>query len=101
MTTTGTVTIAGVTVDYVATTGHLNALAPVSATPQASMFYVAYVRPAPAGDGAAAGLLLQRRPGLGQRLAAPRLVRAAAHRHQRARDHACRSRSSWSTTPRA
>ena len=49
VTTTGKVTIAGTTVDYVATTGHLNALAPVSATPQASMFYVAYVRPAPAG----------------------------------------------------
>ena len=49
MTTTGQVTIAGAAVDYVATAGHLNALAPVSAAPQASMFYVAYVRPAPAG----------------------------------------------------
>ena len=49
MTTTGQVTIAGIAVDYSATTGHLNALAPVSAAPQASMFYVAYVRPPPAG----------------------------------------------------
>ena len=49
VTTTGKVTIAGTTVDYVATTGHLNALAPVSATPQASMFYVAYARPVPSG----------------------------------------------------
>ena len=47
--TTGQVTIAGAAVDYVATTGHLSALAPVSAAPQASMFYIAYVRPAPAG----------------------------------------------------
>ena len=101
MTKAGQVTIAGATIDYIATTGHLNALAPVSATPQASMFYVAYVRPVSAGDGPAARVLLQRRPGLGQRLAAPRLVRAAAHRHQRAGDDACRSRSSWSTTPRA
>ncbi|MEO5881800.1 MAG: alpha/beta hydrolase [Caldimonas sp.] len=45
----GQVTIAGAPVDYIATTGHLNALAPVSATPQASMFYVAYVRPVAAG----------------------------------------------------
>ena len=49
VTTTGQVTIAGVAVDYSATTGHLNALAPTSAAPQASMFYVAYVRPPPAG----------------------------------------------------
>ena len=42
-------TIAGAAIDYVATTGHLNALAPVSAAPQASMFYVAYVRPVSTG----------------------------------------------------
>ena len=45
----GQVTIAGAAIDYIATTGHLNALAPVSATPQASMFYVAYVRPVSVG----------------------------------------------------
>jgi len=45
----GQVSIAGVAIDYIATTGHLNALAPVSATPQATMFYVAYVRPVSVG----------------------------------------------------
>jgi hypothetical protein len=45
----GSVTIDGATVDYVATTGHLNALAPGSGAPQASMFYVAYVRTVPQG----------------------------------------------------
>jgi carboxypeptidase C (cathepsin A) len=49
VTTTGRVTIAGIAVDYSAITGHLNALAPVTAAPQASMFYVAYVRPPPTG----------------------------------------------------
>jgi carboxypeptidase C (cathepsin A) len=46
---TGSVTIDGAAIDYVATTGHLNALAPGSGAPQASMFYVAYVRTVPAG----------------------------------------------------
>jgi carboxypeptidase C (cathepsin A) len=41
--------IGGATIDYIATTGHLNALGPGSAAPQASMFYVAYVRAVPAG----------------------------------------------------
>jgi carboxypeptidase C (cathepsin A) len=36
-------------VEYISTAGHLNALAPVSGTPQASMFYVSYVRPVSAG----------------------------------------------------
>jgi len=45
----GQVTIAGAAIDFIATTGHLNALAPVSATPEASMFYVAYVRPVSVG----------------------------------------------------
>ena len=49
VTTTGQVTIAGLAVDYSAVTGHLNALAPATSAPQASMFYVAYTRPAPTG----------------------------------------------------
>jgi len=48
-TTFSQVTIGGAIVEYMSFTGHLNALAPVSATPQASMFYVAYVRPASFG----------------------------------------------------
>ena len=48
-TTVRQMTIAGATVEYISFTGHLNALAPVSATPQASMFYVAYVRPVSVG----------------------------------------------------
>ena len=47
---TGSVAIDGATIDYVATTGHLNALAPGSGAPQASMFYIAYVRPVAAGS---------------------------------------------------
>jgi len=43
------VAIDGATIEFIATTGHLNALAPGSAAPQASMFYVAYVRAVPAG----------------------------------------------------
>ncbi|MCE9660715.1 MAG: peptidase S10 [Burkholderiales bacterium] len=38
------ITIGGTPVDYIADVGHLNALAPLSGTPQASMFYVAYSR---------------------------------------------------------
>ena len=45
----GKVTINGAAIDYLAQTGHLNALAPGSGAPQASMFYVAYLRPVPAG----------------------------------------------------
>lgn len=48
--TTGEISVGGAAVAYSATTGHLNALAPVTARPQASMFYVAYVRAVPAGS---------------------------------------------------
>jgi carboxypeptidase C (cathepsin A) len=44
-----TITLGGTTFDYIATAGHLSALAPMTGTPQASMFYVAYTRPLPAG----------------------------------------------------
>jgi carboxypeptidase C (cathepsin A) len=44
-----TITLGGASFDYIATAGHLSALAPVTGTPQASMFYVAYTRPLPAG----------------------------------------------------
>ena len=41
--------IGGMAIDYIATVGHLNALAPVTGTPEASMFYVAYTRPVSVG----------------------------------------------------
>jgi len=47
--TAGSVVIDGATIPYLATTGHLTALAPASGAPEASMFYVAYKRVVPAG----------------------------------------------------
>ena len=47
--TTHIVTVGGAAITYTATAGHLNARAPVSASPEASMFYVAYTVPALAG----------------------------------------------------
>ena len=47
--TTHTVTVGSAAITYTATAGHLNARAPVSGSPEASMFYVAYTVPALAG----------------------------------------------------
>ncbi|MGZ5265876.1 MAG: S10 family serine carboxypeptidase-like protein [Caldimonas sp.] len=47
--TTHRITLGATAIDYVATAGHLSARAPVSGTPEASMFYVAYTVPVPAG----------------------------------------------------
>ncbi|MEO8523699.1 MAG: peptidase S10 [Caldimonas sp.] len=44
-----TVSVAGASITYTATAGHLNARAPVSGSAEASMFYVAYTVPALAG----------------------------------------------------
>ena len=62
---------------------------PKNPTAEASMFYVAYFK---SGGGAAAGhVLLQRRPGLLDHVAAHGRLRAAPRRHVDRRAHACRA----------